>query len=248
MSEGNPNDSTQDDEQHGLPRVVSDLGQFAIVPLWLARQASGPAVRLFAILHAEWADRDTGRLWPTHRTIANAAGIHPGSVRRLLDELRDLGAVSWHPRYDAAGDLTSNVYTLHHARGGTRNSARTGPRISARENQNQLEPESTHTRDAHECAPVNLFDPPRSVRPEGARARRKVDDEFNDFWEHWPRKVGRAAAVKAFAAAVRRDGLPAVESGWNRWLTWWDDQATERRFIPHASTWLNQARYLEDPQ
>lgn len=76
---------------------------------------------------------------------------------------------------------------------------------------------------------------------------------FAIFWKSYPRKVGKAAAAKAHAAAVKRLTLAGF-----------DRAAAEARlqaaceafaasdkgrgaFCPHPSTWLNQGRYDDDP-
>jgi len=71
-------------------------------------------------------------------------------------------------------------------------------------------------------------------------------DAFEDFWRAYPRKVGKGAARKAYAKALRltdhdtimvalSDQRPAME-------------AKESQYIPHASTWLNQERWEDEPE
>jgi hypothetical protein len=78
------------------------------------------------------------------------------------------------------------------------------------------------------------------------RARRAVSaslTHFADFWQAYPRKVGRGAAEKAFSAAIAKGASAAdIAAGLNR-QTWPEDP----RFVPHPATWLNQARWQDDP-
>ena len=71
-------------------------------------------------------------------------------------------------------------------------------------------------------------------------------DHFDEFWQAYPRKIGKGAARKAYARALRitdhdtimgalSDQRPAME-------------AKESKFIPHASTWLNQERWEDEPE
>ncbi len=75
---------------------------------------------------------------------------------------------------------------------------------------------------------------------------RPPSDAFEDFWKAYPRKVGKGAARKAYAKALRftdhdtimgalSDQRPAME-------------AKESQYIPHASTWLNQERWEDEPE
>lgn len=75
------------------------------------------------------------------------------------------------------------------------------------------------------------------------RASRAASANFADFWQAYPRKVGRGAAEKAFATAIARGASPAdIAAGLNRQV--WPDNP---RFIPHPATWLSQARWQDDP-
>lgn len=69
-----------------------------------------------------------------------------------------------------------------------------------------------------------------------------VLDGFDEFWERYPRKVGKEAARKSYAkvpADVRPSLISAVE---NQKLS---EQWTKEggRFIPNPATWLNQGRW-----
>lgn len=72
---------------------------------------------------------------------------------------------------------------------------------------------------------------------------------FDEFWQVYPRRVGKGAAVKAHARALKRatpqrilDGAQSVADRW-RTLT-----ADERQYIPHPSTWLNADRWDDEPE
>lgn len=71
-------------------------------------------------------------------------------------------------------------------------------------------------------------------------------DGFDAFWEAYPRKVARAAALKAWrqlrpSQALRTkimQGLEAVK----KTKSW----QGAKHYIPHASTWLNGQRWNDD--
>ncbi|MEE6280178.1 helix-turn-helix domain-containing protein [Georgenia sp. MJ170] len=68
---------------------------------------------------------------------------------------------------------------------------------------------------------------------------------FEEFWQCYPRRVGKKAARKAWDKA-HADGadLHAVIAGAVRLST---DHNREDAFTPHPSTWLNQGRWEDDP-
>ena len=66
---------------------------------------------------------------------------------------------------------------------------------------------------------------------------------FEAFWKRYPRKVGKKAAAKAFAKAVKQGADPqTIIAGIERYRL-----PDEDRFIPHPTTWLNAGRW-EDEQ
>lgn len=71
---------------------------------------------------------------------------------------------------------------------------------------------------------------------------------FDEFWNVYPKRVGRAAAEKAFAKVNPDQDLlaqivaaVAAQSGSDQW------RRDGGQFIPNPATWLNQARWLDQP-
>jgi hypothetical protein len=69
---------------------------------------------------------------------------------------------------------------------------------------------------------------------------------FDEFWERYPRKVGKGQARKAYAKAVRIAGHDAIMFGLSQQIPTMN--ASEKQFIPHASTWLNGERWDDEPE
>lgn len=72
---------------------------------------------------------------------------------------------------------------------------------------------------------------------------------FDAFWGVYPRRVGKGAAAKAHARAIKRatperilDGAQAVA---DRWRTLAPD---ERQYVPHPATWLNADRWDDEAE
>jgi hypothetical protein len=64
---------------------------------------------------------------------------------------------------------------------------------------------------------------------------------FDRFWSAYPRKIGKGAAQKAWAAAVRKADPDRIIEAVERYA-WPEDPS----FIPHASTWLNGQRWEDE--
>lgn len=108
----------------------------------------------------------------------------------------------------------------------------------------------THEFDTKNQEPINTNTPlpPKGggrVRPSSVET---VPDGFEAFWAAYPRKVGKPAALKAFAK-VRpteeqlRDMLGAIAD--QRQSVQWSKDGGQ--FIPHPSTWLSQERWADGP-
>lgn len=70
-------------------------------------------------------------------------------------------------------------------------------------------------------------------------------EEFEVFWEYYPRKVGKKDAHKAWEKAKDRPPLPDILSALAAQKSseqWTKDNG---QFIPHPATWLNQGRWAD---
>jgi hypothetical protein len=70
--------------------------------------------------------------------------------------------------------------------------------------------------------------------------------EFNEFWSQYPRRVGRYKAEKCWQRMPERDKYLALEALalWKQTAQW---NSGGGLFIPYASTYLHQQRWLDEP-
>ena len=74
--------------------------------------------------------------------------------------------------------------------------------------------------------------------------------EFLKFWDAYPRKVGKDAALRRWQALRKAGSLPdlAILLGALKWQkeqeSWREDGG---RYIPHPATWLNAGRWADEP-
>ena len=69
--------------------------------------------------------------------------------------------------------------------------------------------------------------------------------EFQTFWELYPKKVAKGAAIKAWQKLNQAEQTEAIEALPNH-LKYWKVKGTDKEFIPYPATWLNQMRYLDE--
>lgn len=153
--------------EHSRPAgVTSDIGPFAILPMWvLEAGVSGNAVRAYAIL-ASYANRETGEAFPSRKTMAKRLGVSVDTIDRGIKELEEAQAVTVAYRYEDPSDeaagrrQTTNGYIVRFARppGGKsaehpgRRSAQ--PRTRPASNQTTEEPKTRAGGAAAEYDPV----------------------------------------------------------------------------------------------
>jgi hypothetical protein len=65
---------------------------------------------------------------------------------------------------------------------------------------------------------------------------------FEQFWQHYPRKIAKRAAQKAFDRLTKQEQSDAIETI-EQHVAYWKLKGTDMEFICHATTWLNQGRW-----
>jgi hypothetical protein len=68
---------------------------------------------------------------------------------------------------------------------------------------------------------------------------------FNEFYTLYPRKQGRRAAEKSWQRLSSLEQQDALEALPNH-IEYWKLKQTEKDFIPHPATWLNQGRWEDE--
>jgi hypothetical protein len=75
----------------------------------------------------------------------------------------------------------------------------------------------------------------------------KPVDLFDDFWDVYPRSVGKDKARTAFATAVKRGANPdAIITAAASFAARCGLARQETKFIPHPTTWLNRGSWSDD--
>lgn len=69
---------------------------------------------------------------------------------------------------------------------------------------------------------------------------------FDDFWSTYPRKIGKGAARQSYSKALKKISPERIMIGLSQSMAHWAAEGTEKTFIPHASTWLNQERWEDE--
>ena len=68
---------------------------------------------------------------------------------------------------------------------------------------------------------------------------------FDNFYALYPRKQGRRAAEKSWQRLSSQEQQDAFDALSNH-IEYWKLKQTEKDFIPHPATWLNQGRWEDE--
>jgi hypothetical protein len=217
--------------------------------------ARGLWLEMLAIMHA--AEQQgfllvNGRL-PSPRQVAAITGGAEKEVVRLLAELEEAGVFS----RDEAGVIFSRRMVRDKAASeeGRANGSRGGnPALTSKDKTPpygggltppvdvgvKLEAEAEAEEEAEE---ERKKDPP-TPRSRGAVRGQAGIAGFEEFWRHYPRRVAKGEAEKAWPAAVKASGGDpgVVVDGLKIRLhiTELFDPREDGRYIPHPATWLRR--------
>ena len=72
------------------------------------------------------------------------------------------------------------------------------------------------------------------------------NDRFDEWWEHYPKKVGKGQARTAFRRALKKIDLDTLIDGTRQLAAHHQQAGTDKKFIPNPSTWLNGERWDDE--
>jgi len=179
--------------------------------------------------------------------VARRAGITTAKAEELMAELDQWGVFS----RDRKGRIYSRrmVKDQKAARTAQKNGKRGGnPALRT----NPQDSTKNETRDkGQENGPdkpqrpeARGQSPPSRPPTTSSLTEAALADEFERWWQHVPRKVGRKAAWKAFKSARQEAGFDTLISAIQAFAKHVDGK--EKRYVPHPATWLNQGRWMDE--
>lgn len=76
------------------------------------------------------------------------------------------------------------------------------------------------------------------------------EEAFAEFWKEYPRRTCRFDARKSFLRIkpCNQETCDDIFAGLDRWNAYWLEHGTDKRYMPHPATWLNQHRWEDDPE
>jgi len=211
-----------------------------------------PPVRLVALTLSLHMNEKGGSCFPSISTLVDESGLARSTVQDALHTLSDEGWLTITARTRDNGGQTSNTYDA------TFPARFELPRPPAREagapSPNPGLPparEPGAIEGVTSRATVEVVHSPRDAiqetlpdLPPPKAARCDKDEGFDQFWDAYPRKVGKPAARKVWQGL--NGERPKVMPGLAAWKSYWKQKASPE-FVPYPATWLNQHRWADSP-
>lgn len=184
-----------------------------------------PLARLFYVSLWCEADREGRLSWNTRTLKRRYLSADDVDIDMLASELTDAGLIEI---YEVEGRLYAEILSFKNH-------------------------QVINNREAESVLPSRVKVASRRVQGEGRKEGKERkegtesdDSLFDRFYEAYPRKVGRPAAIKAFAKCKADEALvdqmvAAIEEQ-KQSAQWAKDDG---QFIPHPATWLNNERWTD---
>lgn len=230
-------------------RDISDLNiedRFLFIGLWSYVDDNGVGVYDVAIIAAELFAHDLSR--NPRETLARVSrGLQTLSDKGLItlysNEKRDLLHINTWKSHQRIDRPAKPKYPLPDAVRDTLATPSRDPRETPSTGTGEQGNRGTRgtdinpqRADAVEEATTNPAPAPTKPKPK----------QFAEFWNHYPRKVGKRAAETAYRNATKRADESTILEGVKRYAT--DPNLPDPKFIPHPATWLNRDGWLDEPE
>jgi len=176
-----------------------------------------PTKKLILVILGNYAD-EKGTCYPSYGHIAKIIGLKDTKgIQKTIKEFEQLGYLRIEHRKTINGGYTSNRYHMQIGMGVQTPMGVDTPRVGVSE-------------------PSNTKDKTKTI------TNNNDDDEFTKFWKEYPRKIGKFQAKKSFIKFDKQEYKKIIYA---TKVFAKENEATEEKFIPHPTTWLNQHRYLD---
>lgn len=210
-----------------------------------------PMTQKFVLIAlADMADESLS-CYPGQKRIAKMIGSSERTVRRALADLEEWKLIEREERRAADGYRTSDRYILKTKKKLTGQIGRKSNRPNSPRTMTTVSPVIDDSLTGHSDRAIEQ--PVNNQRTTSSNSavdlfeleKPAEGDLFDSFWLVWPRKDGKKAAEAAWAKALTKINQHAILAAATAYAN--SPYRPERKFVPFASTWLNQERWADGP-
>ena len=177
-----------------------------------------PSAKCVLLALAEFSNSG-GICFPSQLTLAEKVGVSDRTVRSSLRWLIEHGFIRAKRR---EGTSTEYIITCME--------------------EEDMTPENISYEVDSNIVDISKNNRTKSITP----SSENISDPFEVFWWTYPRRIGKGATRTAFARAKKKADVLHILNAAHQYSAFCVEQGTEKQFIPHPSTWLNQERWDDD--
>ena len=204
--------------------------------LAMKQQGLKPATKIVLYWLADHHNGETGKCFPSINRISELSEMSRRSVESHLETIEKLGLIKRVNQFRETGGKSANSYILE--------LTGTYENISDAQNLRMVCEKSAHG-DTQNLRMNNLVSNNLGNKTNKSSSNDDgIDYYFDQLWEEYPRKVGKAQAKKAFKTASKKINFYDLLPKYMAYVL--TLQGKEEQFIPHLATWLNGERWNDE--
>ena len=207
--------------------------------------SSGAKLTLLAL--ANYASSE-GEAFPSQKAMALKTCLCERAIRTHLASLEALGVISRISRTRANGSFTTDLFKLNVGyvlEESKRTQRQILPTAKKDINQRQILPNPAAEYAAPESSLTTTFTK-NNLTPTPKTSRiNPLDDGFEEFWNQYPKKVGKTVAHAAWKKQKVNIDKVLNTLQWQVNSDQW--QKADGQFIPNPTTYINQGRWHDEP-
>lgn len=178
--------------------------------------------------------------WPAIKGLSRDIGASKSAVKNALNTLEERNIITRIRRTAEGGRDTSTLYIWHPWRTEGWNDAAMRRREYVERGYGA--PETIQEPQEQPSEPTPTPAPALVEKP-----AEKPADGFTEWWPHYPKKVKKLDAEKAYRAALKRGVTPKeLLDGLQRQKAAWKAKGTEPQYIPYPATWLRAGSWEDE--
>ena len=216
---------------------------------WAWRQELPPMEKLALVAIADFAD-GTGSCFPGQGRLVDMTGMSQATLKRAIAAMEAAGLLSRERRTDKRGHRTSDRYQLHMTAEDERLGLTLPNRHSAYKAESPLGTVTAPRAHSDHSSPYigTVSEPSEDARPVNTKMNTSVstDDDFEQWWQGYPRKENKGRARTAFKTALKKATVKQLTDGRDAYAARINAERTETKYIAHASSWLNGERWADE--
>lgn len=220
---------------------------FTLIPNSISRSTELPA-RAKAVYIFMRSHRDGWNITTT--SVAHALGMNKDTVAKAINDLIESGHMRRIEKRAESGrfagwdyEVLSGYFPVSEEFGSGDLAGSGKPASGKPASGNSGRIRRLYSKKTKEITSLSQED---HAQTSGSSERESRSDRFDEFWDAYPRKVGKKKARAKFAAAIKAAGdAQRVIDGAQRLAA--DPNLPEKRFIPHPTTWLERGGWDDEP-